>query len=162
MSCQIEAWRWSRPSSRAWRVSRLSLGRAGGNMDLRLLATVFGTVFLAELGDKTQLATLLFASRAGTSLIAVFVAASLALVAATAIGVLAGATISSHVQPKYFSYVAGVGFILIGVWTIWRVFDWMADSPSVFPTPEGPHLAMLNLGSDPAALRAPVPPAAEL
>jgi len=90
-------------------------------MDLRLLATVFGAVFLAELGDKTQLATLLFASRAGTSLIAVFVAASLALVAATAIGVLAGATISNHVQPKYFSYVAGVGFILIGVWTIWRV-----------------------------------------
>src|SRR5262247_1915745 len=51
--------------------------------------------WLAELEDKTQLATLLFASRAGTSLIAVFVAASLALVTATAIGVLAGATISS-------------------------------------------------------------------
>jgi putative Ca2+/H+ antiporter (TMEM165/GDT1 family) len=90
-------------------------------MDLRLLATVFGTVFLAELGDKTQLATLLFASRAGTSLIAVFAATSLALVTATAIGVLAGATIASHVQPRYFSYVAGVGFILIGLWTIWRV-----------------------------------------
>jgi len=89
-------------------------------MDLRLLATVFGTVFLAELGDKTQLATLLFASRAGTSLIAVFVAASLALVAATAIGVLTGATISSHAQPRYFSYAAGVAFILIGAWSIWR------------------------------------------
>jgi putative Ca2+/H+ antiporter (TMEM165/GDT1 family) len=85
-------------------------------MDLRLLATVFGTVFLAELGDKTQLATLLFASRAGTSLIAVFLAASLALVAATAIGVLVGATIAT----KYFSYAAGLGFILIGVWTIWQ------------------------------------------
>ena len=89
-------------------------------MDLRLVATVFGTVFLAELGDKTQLATLLFASRAGTSLIAVFLAASLALVAATAIGVLVGATIATHVQPKYFSYAAGLGFILIGVWTIWQ------------------------------------------
>jgi putative Ca2+/H+ antiporter (TMEM165/GDT1 family) len=89
-------------------------------MNLRLLATVFGTVFLAELGDKTQLATLLFASRAGTSLLAVFLAASLALVAATALGVLAGATIASHVQPRYFSYVAGVGFVLIGIWTIWR------------------------------------------
>ena len=62
-------------------------------MNLRLLATVFGTVFLA---------------------------ASLALVAATALGVLAGAAIASHVQPRYFSYVAGVGFILIGMWTIWR------------------------------------------
>jgi putative Ca2+/H+ antiporter (TMEM165/GDT1 family) len=89
-------------------------------MNLRLLATVFGTVFLAELGDKTQLATLLFASRAGTSLLAVFAAASLALVTATAIGVLAGATIAVHVQPRYFSYAAGIGFILIGVWTIWR------------------------------------------
>ena len=89
-------------------------------MDLKLLATVFGTVFLAELGDKTQLAILLFASRAGTSLLGVFLAASLALVAATALGVLAGAAIASHVQPRYFSYVAGVGFILIGIWTIWR------------------------------------------
>ena len=89
-------------------------------MNLRLLATVFGTVFLAELGDKTQLATLLFASRPRTSLLAVFLAASLALVAATALGVLAGAAIASRVEPRYFSYVAGVGFILIGIWTIWR------------------------------------------
>jgi len=89
-------------------------------MDLRLLATVFGTVFLAELGDKTQLATLLFAAREKSSLVTVFVAASLALVATTAIGVLAGAAISSYVQPKYLSYAAGVGFILIGAWTIWQ------------------------------------------
>jgi putative Ca2+/H+ antiporter (TMEM165/GDT1 family) len=89
-------------------------------VNLRLLATVFGTVFLAELGDKTQLATLLFASREGSSRMTVFVAASLALVGATAIGVLAGAAISSHVQRKYFSYAAGIGFILVGVWTIWR------------------------------------------
>ena len=89
-------------------------------MDLRLLATVFGTVFLAELGDKTQLATLLFASRERSSLLTVFVAASLALVATSAIGVLAGAAISTYVQPKYLSYVAGVGFIIIGAWTLWQ------------------------------------------
>lgn len=89
-------------------------------MDLRLLATVFGTVFLAELGDKTQVATLLFASRERSSLVTVFVAASLALVATTAIGVLAGAAVASYVHPKYLSYAAGVGFILIGAWTIWQ------------------------------------------
>jgi putative Ca2+/H+ antiporter (TMEM165/GDT1 family) len=89
-------------------------------MDLRSFATVFGIVFLAELGDKTQLATMLFASRERASLLLVFAAASAALVAATAIGVLAGAVISSRIEPRYLSYAAGLGFILIGVWTIWR------------------------------------------
>jgi putative Ca2+/H+ antiporter (TMEM165/GDT1 family) len=89
-------------------------------MDLKLLATVFASVFLAELGDKTQLATLLFAARQGSSLVTVFVAASLALVAATALGVVAGAAIARYVQPQHLSYAAGIGFILIGAWTLWR------------------------------------------
>ena len=89
-------------------------------MDFKLLATVFGTVFLAELGDKTQLATLLFASREGASLLTVFIAASLALVATSAVGVLAGAAISNYVEPKYLSYAAGVGFSVIGAWTLWQ------------------------------------------
>lgn len=89
-------------------------------MDLKLAITVFGTVFLAELGDKTQLATLLFSSRPGASLPTVFVAASAALVATTAIGVLAGALLSNVVNPRYLNYFAGIAFILIGLWTIWR------------------------------------------
>ncbi len=89
-------------------------------MDLKLLATVFGTVFLAELGDKTQLATLLFASREGSQLLTVFLAASLALVSTSAIGVLAGSVLSSHIQPRHLSYVAGLGFIAIGIWTLWK------------------------------------------
>src|SRR5262245_15477380 len=68
-------------------------------MDAKLLLSVFGTVFLAELGDKTQLATMLFASRS-ESLLTVFVAASLALVATSAIGVLAGDAISTVTNPK--------------------------------------------------------------
>ena len=89
-------------------------------MDLKLLATVFATVFLAELGDKTQLATLLFASKAESGLFTVFLAASLALIATTAIAVLAGAAVADTVQPRQLSYIAGAGFILIGIWTIWR------------------------------------------
>lgn len=88
-------------------------------MDFKLLATVFGTVFLAELGDKTQLATLLFASREGASLLSVFVAASLALVATTALGVIAGAALANYIQPRLLSYAAGVAFIGIGAWTLW-------------------------------------------
>ena len=89
-------------------------------MDLRLFATVFGSVFLAELGDKTQLATVLFASREESHLATVFVASSLALVASCAIGVLAGSAVATYVQPKYLSYVAGVAFMLIGAWILWR------------------------------------------
>lgn len=88
-------------------------------MDWKMFATVFGTVFLAELGDKTQLATLLFASKS-VSLWTIFIAAAAALVLTSAIGVAAGAAISQHVNPKYLSYAAGLGFVVIGVWTIYQ------------------------------------------
>jgi putative Ca2+/H+ antiporter (TMEM165/GDT1 family) len=87
-------------------------------MDIKSFAMVFGTVFLAELGDKTQLATVLFASKESLSLMTVFFAASLALLAATAMAVLAGATITQLVEPRYLSYIAGAGFVIIGIWTI--------------------------------------------
>lgn len=89
-------------------------------MDIKLFATVFGTIFLAELGDKTQLATLLFASKEPANLLTVFVGASLALIVASVIGVAAGSLVSQYVDPKYLSYAAGVGFMVIGVWTIWQ------------------------------------------
>ena len=89
-------------------------------MDLKVLAAVFGSVFIAELGDKTQLATLLFASDQAVSKLTVFVAASAALVLATGIGVLAGGVISQYVSPNALKYVAGAGFIAIGLWTLLR------------------------------------------
>lgn len=89
-------------------------------MDIKLAATVFGIVFLAELGDKTQLATLLFSAKSPDSLFAVFLGASMALVLTSAIGVLAGGLVAQYVSPKVLSYVAGAGFILIGAWTMWQ------------------------------------------
>ena len=89
-------------------------------MDMKLFVTVFITVFLAELGDKTQLATVLFSSREEGKLVLVFVAASLALVATTGLGVVAGAYLAQSVDRRYLSYAAGVGFVLIGLWTIWQ------------------------------------------
>lgn len=88
-------------------------------MDLKLLLTVFATVFIAELGDKTQLATLLFAADQEVSKMTVFIGASLALVLTSALGVLAGGLVADFIQPRYLSYVAGAGFILIGIWTLW-------------------------------------------
>lgn len=88
-------------------------------MDLKTLLAIFGTVFLAELGDKTQLATVLFAANRAHSAWLVFAAASLALVAASAIGVLAGSLVAQHLNSRYLSIVAGTGFVLIGAWTLW-------------------------------------------
>ena len=89
-------------------------------MDLRVMITVFASVFIAELGDKTQLATLLFAADGAVGKLNVFLAASAALVVATGIGVLAGGFVSQHVSPAVLKYVAGAGFIAIGLWTLVR------------------------------------------
>ena len=89
-------------------------------MDLRILATVFASVFIAELGDKTQLATMLFASDKDTNKLTVFAGASLALIVTSAIGVLAGSAISQYMSAKTLSYLAGIGFIVIGIWTLWK------------------------------------------
>ena len=90
-------------------------------MDLRMLVTVFSTVFLAELGDKTQLSTMLFAASAGYGRWTVFLGAALALVTSSAIGVFAGGIVGTRVEPRLLSRIAGVGFIAVGVWTLLRV-----------------------------------------
>ena len=87
-------------------------------MDLKILFTVFGAVFIAELGDKTQLATLLFAADKDVSKWTVFFGASAALIVTSAIGVLAGGLVSQYVSEKMLHYVAGIGFIAIGIWTL--------------------------------------------
>ena len=87
-------------------------------MDYKVLLTVFAAVFIAELGDKTQLATMLFASDKEVSKFTVFVGASLALIIASGIGVLAGGVVSQYVSEKYLHYIAGIGFVGIGIWTL--------------------------------------------
>jgi putative Ca2+/H+ antiporter (TMEM165/GDT1 family) len=87
-------------------------------MDLKALLAVFATIFLAELGDKTQLATVLFAANAKHSPWVIFIASSMALVCAAALGVLAGGFVAKHVDTRILSIAAGVGFIGIGAWTL--------------------------------------------
>lgn len=87
-------------------------------MDLKVLLPVFFAVFLAELGDKTQLACVLFASDKQAHKFSIFVGASLALILASAIGVYAGCLISEYVSPRQLRIAAGLGFILMGFWTL--------------------------------------------
>lgn len=85
---------------------------------IRAFFTVFTTVFIAEIGDKTQLATMLFASEAKVSKWIIFAGSALALTLAAAIGVLVGAQLEKFVSPRTLKVVAGAGFIAIGLWTI--------------------------------------------
>ena len=87
-------------------------------MDFKLFFVTFFAVFLAELGDKTQLATMSFAAGNRHALFLVFAASALALVTTSAIGVLAGSVLAKAVDPKYIKIGAGVLFILIGLATL--------------------------------------------
>ncbi len=83
-------------------------------MDWRLFVSTFVAIFLAELGDKTQLATLTL-SAAGASRWMVFLGAALALVASTALAVAAGDLVTRVVPPTLLRRAAGVAFVAIGL-----------------------------------------------
>jgi len=87
-------------------------------LEYKVFFTVFTAVFIAEIGDKTQLATMLFAADKEVSKLTVFFGASLALIVASAIGVFAGSLISQYISEKQLHYIAGIGFVGIGIWTI--------------------------------------------
>lgn len=84
----------------------------------RAFWTVFVTVFIAEIGDKTQLATMLFASEAKVSKWVIFAGSAIALTCAAAIGVLVGAQLERFVAPRTLKLIAGIGFVAIGLWTM--------------------------------------------
>ncbi len=80
--------------------------------------TIFVAVFVAELGDKTQLATLLFASEGDHRPIVVFLAAAGALVLSTALAVLVGSIGAKWLDMVPLKLISGLGFIAIGIWTV--------------------------------------------
>lgn len=85
---------------------------------LYALLPVFLTVFLAELGDKTQLATVLFASQEDANPMGVFIAAAAALVLSSAIAVFLGAVAARYVEGVPLKLIAGLGFVAIGGWMV--------------------------------------------
>jgi putative Ca2+/H+ antiporter (TMEM165/GDT1 family) len=84
----------------------------------RTFFTVFTTVFVAEIGDKTQLATMLFAGEAKVSRWVIFAASASALTLAAALGVIVGAQLERFISPRTLKIVAGSGFVVIGIWTL--------------------------------------------
>ncbi len=91
-------------------------------MNLKIFFAIFATVFLAELGDKTQLATMLFASDKENLKLVVFLAAAAALILSSAVAGLVGHALGKHINPKYLSWIAGGGFIIICIWTITKAY----------------------------------------
>lgn len=83
-------------------------------MDFRVMLTTFGIIFLAEMGDKTQLAAMTMSAQTKKPW-AVFIGASLALAAVSAIGVLVGGVVGQYVPLEWVKRVAAVAFIVIGV-----------------------------------------------
>lgn len=90
-------------------------------MDWKLAAVTFGSVFVAELGDKTQLATLSFAS-SGSSRLSVFLGSALALVLSSAIAVVGGELLLKVVSPRTLQKLAGAAFVIIGASVLWSAF----------------------------------------
>lgn len=83
----------------------------------KIIVSAFWMVFLAELGDKTQLQTMLLATQS-KSVFGVFIGAAAALVLSAFIGVFAGTYITKYIPPQYLQFSAGIAFIIIGVLTL--------------------------------------------
>ena len=83
-------------------------------MLITLLFTTFVTVFLAEMGDKTQLTTITLSSTTNKPL-AVFIGSSLALISATLLGALAGGSIANLIPAFLLKLLSGIVFIIIGI-----------------------------------------------
>jgi putative Ca2+/H+ antiporter (TMEM165/GDT1 family) len=82
------------------------------------LLPIFLSILLAELGDKTQLATLLFATDPKLSRVGVFVASASALTVSSLLAVVLGEQITRLVSPALLETLAGIGFIVIGLWML--------------------------------------------
>ena len=86
-------------------------------MDLRVILTTFGSIFLAELGDKTQLATFCFAVESQSKW-SVFFGSATALVLTSALGCLLGSVVSRFIPANHMNLGAGVLFVVLGLWMI--------------------------------------------
>ena len=95
---------------------------------ISILITSFSTIFLAELGDKTQIATLVLSAQSGRPLI-VFIGAALALISTSLLGVLIGRWIANNLPRKSFTLVSGIIMLSLGAYLVTQGFiDFMQKS----------------------------------
>ena len=89
----------------------------GSNTFLSILITSFSTIFLAELGDKTQLATLMLSAQSGRPLI-IFIGAALALITTSLLGVVIGRWIANNLPRQRFTVVSGIIMLSLGIYLV--------------------------------------------
>ena len=88
---------------------------------LSIFITTFTTIFIAELGDKTQIATLMLSAESGKPTI-VFLGSSLALISSSIVGVLIGKWVSKKISPRKFTLFTGALMILISIFLAYETF----------------------------------------
>jgi len=91
------------------------------NTFISILITSFSTIFLAELGDKTQIATLMLSAQSGRPLI-VFIGAGLALISTSLLGVLIGRWIANNLPRQRFTVVSGIIMLSLGIYLVTQGF----------------------------------------
>ncbi len=89
---------------------------------MRTLWIVFLSIFIAELGDKTQLATLMFSLDQGMNKLGIFLASSSALILSSLMAVIVGSQFTHWINPQILKLFAGFGFIGIGLFTLWNIY----------------------------------------
>ena len=89
---------------------------------LSIFITSFATIFIAELGDKTQLATLMLSAESGKPLV-VFLGSSIALLCSSIFGVLLGKWISTKISKEKFTLFTGILMTLVSVWIGYTIFS---------------------------------------
>ena len=100
---------------------------------ISILITSFSTIFLAELGDKTQLATLMLSAQSGRPLI-IFIGAGLALISTSLLGVLIGRWIANNLPRQRFTVVSAIVMLSLGIYLVTQGFIAVSYTHLTLPT----------------------------
>ncbi|MEO0853969.1 MAG: TMEM165/GDT1 family protein, partial [Cyanobacteria bacterium J06648_11] len=94
------------------------------------IALTFTTVFVAEMGDKTQLATMLMSAKEKSPW-SIFIGSASALVAASAVSVVLGDWLAKLIPPEFLQLAAGGSFVIIGLYVLWQELTGNSDTDDV-------------------------------